>query len=79
MEQRIRCINPNARIIRTEYSLVDPKVLLNVRAFSLERVLEMDPEFLLPEAEHVHDDSVSSVAWRFPDFEVNVNKMEMWI
>merc|ERR1712216_873726 len=40
---------------------------------------EMDPEFLNTENEHVHDDTVSSVAFNFPGLELNVNKLHMWI
>lgn len=52
---------------------------MNVGSFDIKRVLEMDPEFLNADGEHVHDDSVSSVAWSFPDLEVNVNKLNTWI
>merc|ERR1719444_331424 len=31
------------------------------------------------DGEHVHDDSVSSVAWKFPGMELNVNKLQRWI
>ena len=79
MQNRITAINPYARIFRSEYSVVDPKVLLNIGGFSLKRALEMDPKFLDEDDDHVHDDTVSSVAFRFPDFEVNFNKLEVWI
>jgi len=80
LEARIKGINPNASIIRTEYSKVDPKSLLNISAFDLDRVLEMDPGFLDADGgDHVHDDSISSVAWKFPGTELNVNKLNMWI
>jgi len=80
VEQRIRAINPNAPIIRTSYSKVDPKQLLNVGAFDLQRVLDMDPEFLSPEGgDHVHDETISSVAWSFPGMELNINKLQSFI
>jgi len=79
VEARIRGINPSAEIIRSTHSQVDPRKLLNVNSFSLDRVLEMDPEFLNVDGEHVHDDSVSSVAWKFPGMELNVNKLQRWI
>merc|ERR1712063_185313 len=72
LEARIKKINKTAEIIRTSYSRVDPKRLLGMNAFSLERVLEMDPGFLEADgADHVHDDSVSSVAWKFPGLELD--------
>eukprot|EP00972_Heterocapsa_arctica_P049219 7244069-Heterocapsa_arctica.AAC.1 len=54
--------------------------LVNLSAFELERVLEMDPTFLSgdPDA-HVHDDTVSSVSWSLPGLELNVNKLQEWI
>jgi len=80
LEGRIRAINPHAPIIRAQYSQVDPKQLLNMSAFELERVLEMDPEFLKADpSDHIHDDTVSSVAWSFPGLELNVNKLQEWI
>merc|ERR1711879_854562 len=79
LEQRIRAINSQAPIIRTSHSKVDCKSLLNMDAFNLDRVLEMDPEFLKTDGEHVHDDSVSSIAFSFPGLELNVNKLNMWI
>merc|ERR1712137_372929 len=80
LEARIKDINKTAEIIRTSYSQIDPKRLLGMNTFSLERVLEMDPGFLEADgADHVHDDSVSSVAWKFPGLELNVNRLQRWI
>merc|ERR1719401_1411054 len=79
LEDRIKSINPHAPIIRAQYSQVDPKELLMLSAFELERVLEMDPEFLNTDGEHVHDDTVSSVAWSFPGLELNMNRLDDWI
>lgn len=80
LESRIRAINPSAPIIRSEFSRVAPKELLNMSAFDLKRVLEMDPEFLESDGtDHVHDESVSSVAWSLPGLELNVNHLQIWI
>ncbi|CAJ1433033.1 unnamed protein product [Effrenium voratum] len=80
LEARIRSINKAAPIIRTEFSRVDPKQLLMLNAFDLDRVLEMDPEFLQASPDdHVHDASISSVAWSMPGLELNVNLLEQWI
>lgn len=80
LEARIKTINPSCEIIRTSHSQLDPKRLLNVNSFSLDRVLEMDPGFLEADGgDHVHDDSVSSVAWKFPGLELNVNRLQRWI
>merc|ERR1712137_709946 len=80
LEARIKKINKTAEIIRTSHSQIDPKRLLGIDSFSLDRVLEMDPGFLEADgADHVHDDSVSSVAWKFPGMELNVNRLQRWI
>jgi G3E family GTPase len=52
LEARVRTINPTARIIRTERSSVDPTVVLDQRAFQLDRILEQDEHFL---HDHGHD------------------------
>jgi len=79
IEERIRGINKNVEIYRTSYSKIDPKKLLNLNAFDIDRVLEFDPEFLKQDpSEHVHDDRVTSIAVKF-DGELNVNKLSMWI
>jgi len=78
IEDRLKKINPNAKIFRCEQSKVDPKDLLNINAFSLEKTLEMDPEFLNTEGEHEHDPSVSSTSTKFEGY-LNVNQLSMWI
>ncbi|CAE7795128.1 CBWD2 [Symbiodinium sp. CCMP2592] len=79
IEARIKSINTSAEVYRCQYSKVDPKLLLNLNAFSLSRVLEMDPEFLEAEGtDHQHDDSVTSIAVQF-EGELNVVKLEEWI
>merc|ERR1712107_502634 len=80
LEARIQEDQQNREIIRTSYSRIDPKRLFGMNAFSLDRVLEMDPGFLEADgADHVHDDSVSSVAWKFPGLELSVKRLQRWI
>ena len=78
VEARIKSINRFAPIFHTENSIIDPKELINIGAFDLERTLEMDPEFLDTEAEHEHDDRVTSTSMKF-EGELNVNKLERYI
>jgi len=78
VENRIKKINGAAPIYYTENSLIDPKELINIGAFDLNQTLEMDPEFLDTDAEHQHDDRVTSSSARF-EGELNVNKLERWI
>jgi hypothetical protein len=65
IEARIKSINPTANLIRCKHSKVDPNELIGINAFNLERVVEMDPEFLNIEGEHEHDPSVSSTSCKF--------------
>lgn len=74
----VRDINANAEIIPCKHSEVDPAKLINIRAFSLSKVLEMDPEFLNTDGEHQHDSTVSSVSVRF-EGELNCQQLKMWV
>lgn len=78
VERKIKSINGSAPILHTENSLVDPKELINIGSFDLEKTLEMDPEFLDTDAEHEHDQRVTSMSSKF-EGELNVNKLERWI
>jgi G3E family GTPase len=54
VELRIRAINPYAKIHRTERCDVPIQSLLGQGAFDLQRILEIEPQFLADE--HHHDD-----------------------
>jgi G3E family GTPase len=60
VEERIRRINPVASIIRSERCDVDIASLLDRRAFDLDRILEVEPDFLDEEHDHEHDDHITS-------------------
>ena len=78
VERKIKSINGSAPILHTENSLIDPEELINIGSFDLEKTLEMDPEFLDTDAEHEHDQRVTSMSSKF-EGELNVNKLERWI
>ena len=78
VEKKIKSINGFAPIFRTENSLIDPKELIGIGSFDLKRTLEMDPEFLDTDAEHEHDQRVTSTSSKFIG-ELNVNKLEKWV
>lgn len=78
VEARIKSINGFAPIFRTENSIIDPKELVNIEAFDLEKTLEMDPEFLDVDAEHQHDERVTSTSLKF-EGELNINKLQQYI
>lgn len=60
VEARIRKINPTATIKRSTRCDVPLDHVLNRGAFDLERVLEIEPDFLDEEHDHEHDDHVTS-------------------
>ena len=78
VERKIKTVNAFAPIYRTENSLIDPSDLINIGSFDLERTLDMDPEFLDADAEHEHDQRVTSMSSKF-EGELNVNKLQDWI
>ena len=78
VEARIKSINGFAPIFRTENSIIDPKELVNIEAFDLEKTLDMDPEFLDVDAEHQHDERVTSTSMKF-EGELNINKLQQYI
>ena len=78
VEKRIKTINGFAPIYHTENSIIDPKDLINIGSFDLEKTLEMDPEFLDTESEHEHDERVTSTSSKF-EGTLNINKLNRWI
>ncbi len=64
VERRLRKLNPLAPIHRAERSNVDLSLILERGGFDLERILDLEPEFLKPEhgeAGHVHDEHCGHV------------------
>ena len=55
IEARIRAINPYARLHRTERSKIDIAEVLGRNAFDLDRILDIEPQFLTADDEHEHD------------------------
>ena len=73
-------INNRVDMIECQHSKVDPKLLIGIKAFDLQRCLEIEPNFLEDEEHshghghshshihnHVHDNSVSSIGFKFSD------------
>jgi G3E family GTPase len=63
LTQRIRRLNPLARIVRTQGCELPIEQVLGLRAFDLSRALGVDP-LLLDDVAHEHDASVGSVCLR---------------
>jgi G3E family GTPase len=62
VEKRIRAINPYAKLHKTMHSRVELDQVLDRRAFDLNRILSVEPDFLEEGHEHEHDDGIISVA-----------------
>jgi len=78
IEKEIRKLNPTTNITRCQYSKVPPNELLNIQAFALDRVLDFEPDFLDEDAEHMHDESVTSVSCKIKG-SVNEMMLSRWI
>jgi len=59
-KKKLKGINVHAPIFETQYSRVDIDKVINIKAFDLDKTLEMDDGFLDVDAEHQHDSSISS-------------------
>jgi G3E family GTPase len=62
VDRRIRKLNPLAKVHHTERCTVDLKNVLGKSAFDLQRILEIEPEFLNEAHEHEHDEDVTSLS-----------------
>ena len=78
LEERLRSLNQWAPIIRCQNAAVAFDSVLGVRGFELDRVVEMDPEFLNIDGEHMHDDRVTSVGFTQPG-ELDLHKTNAWM
>jgi G3E family GTPase len=76
--RRIRGINATVAVLPAVRCDVELGEVLDVHAFDLDQVLATEPEFLDPESEHQHDESVTSVGI---DVEgtVDVEKLNSWL
>eukprot|EP00933_Yihiella_yeosuensis_P042299 TRINITY_DN36850_c0_g1_i1.p1 TRINITY_DN36850_c0_g1~~TRINITY_DN36850_c0_g1_i1.p1 ORF type:complete len:458 (+),score=145.38 TRINITY_DN36850_c0_g1_i1:74-1447(+) len=78
VERRIKMINETVQIKRTTQSQVDMDYILGIQAFDLDKIIEMDDAFLEDNADHQHDDRVTSVGFHVPG-EVEQTKLNDWI
>jgi G3E family GTPase len=76
-EGRLRAINPHARVVRTEKCNVALDQVLGLDAFSLERVLEIEPDFLNADATHEHEEDITSVSLA-ADRPLDQRKFQAW-
>ncbi len=78
VERKIRGINPYAQVIRATKSDVPITEVIGRDSFSLERILEREPEFLSGEDEHDHDSEVNSVSFEVSR-PVDPEKFNQWM
>ncbi len=77
LEKRIRAINAMVKIHFTQNAEIQMEALLGVKAFDLNRALEIEPDFL-GEHNHEHDETVTSIAI-LESGAIDGNKFSDWI
>jgi G3E family GTPase len=78
IEQRVRAINPMARLLTSTRADVPMRQILGVEAFELERALSLDPGFLADDHDHEHDEAVGSMAL-VDERPMDLDKMGRWL
>jgi G3E family GTPase len=78
VEARVRAINPYAKIHRTQNCALPITDVLDRNAFDLDRIIELEPDFLEEGHHHHHDEDVQSVSMTI-DGEVDPEKFMPWI
>jgi G3E family GTPase len=76
-EQRIRAINPYARLHHTQNCALPIADVLDRKAFDLDRILDLEPDFLEEGHHHHHADDIRSFS--FSAGEVDPDKFMPWI
>ena len=77
LQTLIARMNPTARIVPTRNCEIEIADLLNLGAFDLDRILEIEPGFL-GEDEHEHDEAVVSVSMSL-DKPLDSNRARAWV
>jgi G3E family GTPase len=78
VEAAIRAINPYAKLHRTERCALPIDQLLDRNAFDLDRILDIEPDFLESGHHHHHSDEVRSMSFTIPG-DVDPEKFMPWI
>lgn len=77
-KKKLKAINVHAPIIESQYSRVPIDKVINIKAFDLQKTLEMDDEFLDTDAEHQHDSSISSFGIHI-EGEFLIDELNEWL
>jgi G3E family GTPase len=78
VEARIRAINPYAKVHRTQNCAIPIAEVLDRRAFDLDRIMEIEPDFLEEGHHHHHDEDMQSVSVKL-EGDVDPDKFMPWI
>jgi G3E family GTPase len=78
VEARIRAINPYAKLHKTTRCDLPIANLLDRNAFDLDRILDIEPDFLESGHHHHHSDDIRSVSFTIPG-DVDPEKFMPWI
>jgi G3E family GTPase len=78
VETRIRAINPYAKLHKTERAAVPIAEVIGRNAFDLDRIMEIEPDFLEGDDHHHHDEEVQSIALSVPG-PVNPETFMPWV
>jgi len=78
VEARIRAINPYAKLHRTQKCAVPLNEVLDRKAFDLDRIMELEPDFLEEVHRHHHDEEMQSVSVKV-EGPVDPEKFMPWI
>ena len=77
VKDRIKKINPFAKIINTTRCSAPLDEVVGLNAFSLDRILEVEPDFLESDHDHEHDDDVTSLSF-VSDAPLDMDKFQDW-
>ena len=77
VKDRIKKINPFAKINNTTRSSAPLDEVVGHNPFSLERILEVEPDFLESDHDHEHDDDVTSLSF-VSDTPLDMEKFQEW-
>ena len=77
VNNRIRKINPFAKIIKTTRCDAPLNQIVGLNAFSLERILEVEPDFLDSDHDHDHDDDITSLSF-VSEIPLDMEKFQTW-
>jgi G3E family GTPase len=78
VEGRIRAINPYAKVHRTQNCAIAIGEVLGQGAFDLDRIIEIEPDFLEEGHHHHHDTEIQSISVRHAG-EIDPDKFMPWI